>query len=428
MRSPRRPAWRRRPTFRPSTRPACRACTSRSGTRCGCPRIHRRTSSPSSTPPWSRAWPMPARASGSAISARRFRRATCRRRRRSPPTTRPRSRSGGRSSRPPTSRGSERPMKPICAVAAALWLSLTAGEARAQASYPEHPIKIIVGFPPGVAPDITSRLLGDKFTEVWGKPVVVENVTGASGNIAVERVAKAAPDGHSLLIGGNASLVINPNLFARLPYDPVRDFAYITQCFIVPNILVVRPDVPAKTIAELIALAKAQPGYLIAGHAGIGTSQHLAGELFKIMAGVEIQQVPYRGSTGVLPDLLAGRLNIFFGNITNVLPLIREGKLRAFAITSRQRSPRIPELPTMEELGFPGFDATAWFGLMAPAGTPQPILDRIHAETVKVMTMPDVRAKLEGLGLQLVGNTPAEFFDIVKKETSMWGQVIKDAG
>ena len=179
------------------------------------------------------------------------------------------------------------------------------GAALAQANYPEQAIKIIIGFPPGVAPDVTSRLLGEKLTEAWGKPVVVENMTGASGNIAVERVAKAAPDGYTLLMGGNASLVINPNLFAKLPYDPVKDFAYITQVFIVPNILVVRNDVPAKSIAELVALAKAQPGYLIAGHAGIGTSQHLAGELFKVMAGVELQQVPYRGTPAVLPDLLA---------------------------------------------------------------------------------------------------------------------------
>jgi tripartite-type tricarboxylate transporter receptor subunit TctC len=319
-------------------------------------------------------------------------------------------------------------MKLLCAAVAALLLSLAAGDARAQANYPEQPIKIIIGFPPGVAPDVTSRLLGDKLTEAWGKPVVVENVTGASGNIAVERVAKAAPDGYALLMGGNASLVINPNLFAKLPYDPVKDFAYITQIFIVPNILVVRPDVPAKTIQELIALAKAQPGYLIAGHAGIGTSQHLAGELFKIMAGVQIQQVPYRGSTGVIPDLLAGRLNIFFGNITNLLPLIREGKLRAFGITSRKRSPQIPELPTMEELGFPGFEATAWFGLMAPAGTPQPIIDKLHKETVRVLALPDVKGKLEGLGVQLVGSTPAEFLSLVKTELPQWGKVIKEAG
>jgi len=319
-------------------------------------------------------------------------------------------------------------MNAIYGLVAVLSVWLAAADALAQASYPEQPIKIIVGFPPGVAPDITSRLLGDKFTEAWGKPIVVENVTGASGNIAVERVAKAPPDGYTLLMGGNASLVINPSLIAKLPYDPVKDFAYITQVFIVPNILVVRNDVPATNIQELIALAKAQPGYFVAGHAGIGTSQHLGGELFKVMAGVQIQQVPYRGSTGVLPDLLAGHLNMFFGNITNVLPLIREGKLRAFGITSRQRSPRIPELPTMEELGFPGFDATAWFGLMAPAGTPQAVIDKLHGETVRVLALPDVKAKLEGLGVQLVGNTPAEFAALIKTETPHWAKVIKDAG
>jgi tripartite-type tricarboxylate transporter receptor subunit TctC len=192
--------------------------------------------------------------------------------------------------------------------------------------------------------------------------------------------------------------------------------------------MVVTPDVPAKTVQEVIALAKAKPDYFIAGHAGVGTSQHLAGELFMKMTGTKLQQVPYRGTTAILPDLLGGRLNIFFGNISNLLPLIREGKLRAFGITSRKRSPQIPDLPTMEELGFPGFDATAWFGLMAPAGTPKPIVDKLHAETVKVLAMPDVRSKLEGLGLQLVGNTPAEFTNIVKTEMPMWGKVIKDAG
>ena len=319
-------------------------------------------------------------------------------------------------------------MKSICAFAIALMLSLTAGDAPAQSSYPEQPIKIVVGFVPGVAPDVTSRLLGDKLTEIWGKPVVVENVSGAGGNLAVERVAKAAPDGYTLLMGGNASLVINPNLIAKLPYDPIKDFAYITQVFIVPNLLVVRNDVPATTIQELVALAKARPDYFIAGHAGVGTSQHLAGELFKVMAGVSLQQVPYRGTPAILPDLLAGRLNIFFGNITNLLPLVREGKLRAFAITSRKRSPQIPELPTMEELGFPGFDATAWFGLVAPAGTPQPVIEKVHKETVRLLALPDVKSKLEGLGVQLVGSTPEEFAAIIRTETPQWGKVIKDAG
>ena len=301
-------------------------------------------------------------------------------------------------------------------------------QAQAQSVYPDKPIRILVGFSPGVAPDITSRLLADKFNETWAKGVVVENVTGAGGNLAVERTAKAASDGYTLAMGGNAALVINPNLMDKLGYDPVKDFAYIAQIFIVPNILVVTPDVPANTIQELVALGKAKPDYFVAGHAGVGTSQHLGGELFMAMTGVKIQQVPYRGTTAVLPDLMGGRLNIFFGNITNVLPLVREGKLRAFGITSRQRSPQIPELPTMEELGFPGFDATAWFGLMAPAGTPKPIIDKLHAETVKVLAQPEVRSRLEGLGVQLVGNTPEQFAEIVRNELPMWGKVIKGAG
>jgi tripartite-type tricarboxylate transporter receptor subunit TctC len=319
-------------------------------------------------------------------------------------------------------------MKAIWGAVAALSLGLAAAAAFAQANYPEQSIRIFVGFTPGVAPDITGRILADKFTEAWGKPAVVENVTGAGGNLAVERLAKATPDGHTLAMGGNAALVINPNLMAKLNYDPLKDFAYITQVFIVANLLVVTPDVPAKNIQELVALAKARPDYLVAGHAGNGTSQHLAGELFKVMAGVNLQQVPYRGSTAILPDLLAGRLNIFFGNISNVAPLVREGKLRAFGITSLKRSPLLPELPTMEELGFPGFDATAWFGLMAPAGTPQPIIDKLHKETVRLIALPDVKAKLEGLGVQLVGNTPAEFAALVRTELPAWGKVIKNAG
>ena len=309
-----------------------------------------------------------------------------------------------------------------------LALGFSCALALAQSNYPDKPIRILVGFSAGVAPDITSRLFGDKWNETWAKGVAVENVTGAGGNLAVAQLAKAAPDGYTLAMGGNAALVINPNLIDRLGYDPIKDFTYITQVFIVPNILVVPPDVPARDIKELIALAKARPDYFIHGHAGVGTSQHLGAELFMSMTGVKIQQVPYRGTTQVLPDLMGGRLNIFFGNISNVLPLVREGKLRAFAITSRKRSPQIPELPTMEELGFKNFDATAWFGLMGPAGLPKPIVDKIHAEATKVMAQPDVRQKLEGLGLQLVGNTPAELAEIVRNEMPMWGKVIKDAG
>jgi hypothetical protein len=208
----------------------------------------------------------------------------------------------------------------VLAIVAAL------ADARAQTNYPEQPIRILVGFTPGVAPDVTARLLADKFTESWGKAVVVENVTGAGSNIATDRVAKSPPDGYTLLMGGNSALVISPSLYDKLPYDPLKDFAPITQVFVAANLLVVPPAVPARTLPELVALARAQPGKLTYGHAGVGTSQHLGGELLKYMAHVDIQPVAYRGTTAVLPDLLAGRLTMSFANIANALPLVREGQ------------------------------------------------------------------------------------------------------
>src|SRR6266849_7297054 len=211
---------------------------------------------------------------------------------------------------------------------------LAAAPALAQ-GYPEQGVRILVGFPPGVAPDITARLLADKLGEAWGKPVVVEHVTGAGSNIATDRVAKAAPDGYTLLMGGNSALVMSPSLYDKLPYDSVKDFAPISQVFIAANLLVVHPDVPAKTLPELAALARAQPGKLTYGHAGVGTSQHLGAELFKYMARIDVQPVAYRGTTAVLPDLIAGRLTMSFANILNALPLARDGKLTAFAVTSR---------------------------------------------------------------------------------------------
>jgi tripartite-type tricarboxylate transporter receptor subunit TctC len=312
----------------------------------------------------------------------------------------------------------------VLAIGAAL---LAVGPALAQ-GYPEQGIKIVVGFPPGVAPDITARLLADKFGEAWGKPVVVENVTGAGSNIATDRVAKAAPDGYTLLMGGNAALVISPSLYDRLPYDPVRDFAPISQVFVAANLLVIHPDVPAKTLPELVALARAQPGRLTYGHAGIGTSQHLAAELFKYMARIDIQPVAYRGTTAVLPDLIAGRLTMSFANILNALPLWREGKLTAFAVTSRERSAAAPDMPTMAELGYPGFEAVPWFGLMAPAGTPRVVIDKIHRETARVLAQADFRKRMAELGVDLIGNTPAEFAAVIKAEIPQWAAVIKGAG
>jgi tripartite-type tricarboxylate transporter receptor subunit TctC len=313
----------------------------------------------------------------------------------------------------------------LLAALAALSIS---GAALAQTGYPDKPIRILVGFTPGVAPDITGRLLADKFSEAWGKPVVVENVTGAGGNIATDRVAKAAPDGYTLLMGGNSSLVINPSLYEKLPFDPIKDFAPIAQIFVAANILVVHPEFPAKSLPELIALARAQPGKLTYAHAGVGTSQHLAGELFKSMAKIDVQPVAYRGSTAVMPDMLAGRLSLFFGNVVNVLPLVREGKLRAFAVTSLKRSAVAPDLPTMAESGFPGFEAVPWFGLMAPAGTPPAIIDKLHRETVRVLALPDVRRRLEELGLDVIGSSPAELAAVIKSETPHWAKMIREAG
>jgi tripartite-type tricarboxylate transporter receptor subunit TctC len=319
-------------------------------------------------------------------------------------------------------------MKSICTVLAMLALGLTTGEASAQSGYPEQPIRILVGFTPGVAPDITSRLIGEKFTAAWGKPVVVDNITGAGGNIAVERTARAAPDGYTLVMGGNASLIFNASLMDKLPYDPIKDFAPITQVFIAANVLVVHPSLPVNSLPELIAYAKANPGTLTYGHAGAGTSQHLGMELFKTVTGIDVQPVAYRGTTALLPDLLSGRVPMAFGNIANVPPLIKEGKLRAFAVSSRKRSAVLPDMPTMIEMGYPDFEAVPWFGLMAPAGTPQPIIRKLHDETVKVLAMPDVKQKLNELGLDLVGNTPEEFAAVIAREIPQWAKVIKGAG
>ena len=313
-------------------------------------------------------------------------------------------------------------------LAAALLVLLTAQTASAQSSYPNRPVKILVGFTPGTAPDLAARILAERFSEVWGTPVVVENIQGAGSNIATDRVAKAAADGYTLLMGGNPSLVINPSLYETLPFDPLRDFAPISQVFIAANVLAVLPELPVKTVAELVALAKAQPGKLSYGHAGVGTSQHLGAELFKYRAQVDIASVPYRGSTALMPDLLAGRVTMSFANIVNVLPLAREGKLRALAITSIKRSPLAPDLPTMAESGFPGFEAVPWFGLLAPAGTPKDVLEKLHGETVKALALPEVRKKFDELGLERVGNTPAEFAAVIRKETPEWAKVIKDAG
>jgi tripartite-type tricarboxylate transporter receptor subunit TctC len=319
-------------------------------------------------------------------------------------------------------------MNTVRRIVAALSILVAAGQALAQAAYPEQSVRVLVGFTPGVAPDVTARLLAEGLSGALGKPVVVENVTGAGGNIAADRVAKASPNGYTLGMVGNGSLIFSPSLYEKLSFDPVKDFAPISQIFVAANVLVVPSAVPARTLPELVALARSQPGTLTYAHAGAGTSQHLAAELFKSMAGVDIRPIAYRGTTALMPDLLAGRVSLAFANVVNALPLVREGKLRAFAVTSVNRSAVAPDLPTMGESGYPGFEAVPWFGLMAPAGTAPAIIERLHRDTVKVLAAPDVRKKMNDLGLDVIGGSPAELAAVIQRELPQWASVIKQAG
>jgi tripartite-type tricarboxylate transporter receptor subunit TctC len=300
--------------------------------------------------------------------------------------------------------------------------------AQTEPAYPPSNIRIVLGFGPGSAPDVAARVLAEQFKLAWGKPVVVENMLGAGGNIAAGHVAKSAPDGTTLLMAGNAAIVINPSLYEKLPYDPARDLLPIAQVTIAPNILVVNKDVPATTVPDLLDLARRSPAPLTFASAGVGTSTHLAGELFQTMAGIKMQHVPYRDSATLLSDLTAGRVTMFFGSIAAVLPQVRDGNLRALAITSLQRSRAAPDVPTLDELGFRGFDATAWFGLMAPAGTPATIIAQLHAETQKALAAPATGEKFSSLGMETVLRTPDEFAAQIRTETPKWAELIKRVG
>ena len=308
-----------------------------------------------------------------------------------------------------------------------LFALLIAGSAAAQPTYPEKSIRMVVGFPPGGAPDIVARVLSQKLSEALGKPIVVDNATGASGNIATERVAKAAPDGYTLGLLTNGQLVINPSLY-KLAFDPLKDFSPVSQVAVSPNMLVVHNAVPAKNVQELIRLARVRPGELTFASGGSGSSPHMAAELLKSVAGLDIRHIPYKGMPAAIPDLLGERVSMMFSPIAVVLPLVREGKLRALAVTSLRRSSTAPELPTIAESGYPGFEYSLWYGLLAPAKAPAAIVGRLHHETVKALALPDLRAKLADLGGEAIGNSPDEFGAIIKSEIPKWAKVIKDAG
>ncbi len=319
-------------------------------------------------------------------------------------------------------------LKITAALMAALAILAAANSAVAQGGYPDRAVRMLVGYPPAGPVDIIGRVMADRLSQIWGQTVVVENIPGAGGNIAGDRAAKATPDGYTLLVTTNVQLVVNPSLYKKMPFDPAKDLMPISLSVYSPNILVVPNDVPAKSVAELVAYARANPGKLTYASAGIGTTQHLAGELFKAMAHIDIQHVPYRGAAPVITDLLGGRITMYFGAISSLIPLVREGKLRAIAVTSAERFGATPDLPTMIEAGFPGFVSVLSIGLMAPAGTPPAIVEKIHQDAVKALAPPDVRKKLSDIGMEVIGNSPAEFAAVIKAETPQWAKVIQDVG
>jgi tripartite-type tricarboxylate transporter receptor subunit TctC len=295
----------------------------------------------------------------------------------------------------------------------------------AQTGYPDRPIRIIVGFTPGSATDITARMFALKLNAVWNVPVTVENIPGAGGSVGGERVAKAAPDGATLYWGANGAMTINPSLSPSPTFDPARDLAPIARVLVMASIVAINNDMPAKSVAELFALAKAKPGQLSYASPGVGTPQHIAGELLKSLAGVDIIHVPYRGA--VLTDVMSGRVTMTLQNMGTILPVVRDGKLRGLAVTSLERVAVIPELPTLAESGFPGFEAVSWFGLLAPAGTPAPIIAKLHGDIAKIAAQADMQERLAQLGLAAAVNSPDEFAAVIKADIAKWAKVIKDA-
>ncbi len=294
--------------------------------------------------------------------------------------------------------------------------------------WPEKPVRFVVGFTPGGPSDILARALGQKLAELWSRQVVIENRPGAGGNIAAELVAKSPPDGSTWLLGNNSILATNQSLYAKLGYDPVKDFAPVALVAIQPNILVVNPGVPVSSVKELIALAKAKPGALNYASSGSGAAAHLAGELFKAMTGVQMVHIPYKGAQPALTDLIAGQAQLMFATSASVIPYIKAGRLRALAVTTAQRSATVPELPTLSEAGVPGFEAITWHGVVVPAATPGLLVERLNADIVKVLHMRDLRERLESLGAELAIGTPQDFAEYIAREIPKWAKVVKDSG
>lgn len=319
-------------------------------------------------------------------------------------------------------------MKPFVRLVAlpllAVPLALAVGDAVGQA-YPSKPIRFVVPLSAG-AGDTLTRTIGQKMSESWNQPVVVENRPGAGSTIGTEIVAKATPDGYTLLMA-SFSHAVNPSLYAKLPYDTLKDFAAVTLIGSAPNVLTVHPSVPANSVADVIALAKAQPGKLNFASAGNGSSSHMAGELFKSLTGAQIVHVPYKGAAPAMTDLLAGQVQMAFDPLPSSLANIKAGKLRPIAVTSAKRSGALPEVPTVGET-VPGYELAVWYGVVAPANTPKEIVGRVHTEIVKVLSMPDVRERVAGLGFETTSGTPEQFQAFIETEVAKWGKVVREAG
>jgi tripartite-type tricarboxylate transporter receptor subunit TctC len=318
-------------------------------------------------------------------------------------------------------------------IAALLFILLPLCGAAAQPAtagvYPAKPIRFVVPYPPGGPLDIMARGIGARLTENWGQPVVVDNRPGAGGNIGADFVAKSAPDGYTLLMGAVATHAINPSLYAKMPYDPVKDFAPVALVAVVPNVLVVHPSLAVRSVKELIELARAKPGYLNFASGSTGSTGHLAGELFKTLAGIDMVHIPYKGAAPAMQDLLAGQVQMMFDNLANSLPQVRAGKLRALAVTTTQRSPAVPELPTVSESGLPGFDLSTWFGVMVPVGTPADILAQLNYGVVRALGSRELADRLAAMGAEPpADNTPERFAAFIRRESAKYARVVRDSG
>lgn len=295
-------------------------------------------------------------------------------------------------------------------------------------TYPDKAIRLIVPFPPGGPTDVVARLIGGKLAERWGQPVIIENRAGAGGSIGAEAAARAVPDGHTLVMGSTANMAVNVTLHDKLSYDPLKDFAAINLAAVVPNLLVVNPDFPANTVGELIAIAKAKPDAITYATGGVGTPSHLAAELFKSMAGIQMLHVPYKGSIPALADVMGGQVTLMFDSMASALPFSKTGKLKALAQTGSQRAAAAPSLPTIGESGLPGYEVTGWFGMLAPAQTPRPIVEKLSAEISAILELPDVKERYATLGLQPGPGKPEQFSAFMRSEIEKWAAAIRASG